>query len=120
MSDSQQPPQPAAGGQMQLLRADDIIKLQCLPDDEKQKYRQVMKSAWDMMGAQQPGTTEHTNARQKLAEWSAKLIQRERMHRNAKGRAADQQRQQGAQGQAGPASQTAIKQEQPQALQRVA
>jgi hypothetical protein len=120
MSDSQQPPQPAAGGQMQLLRADDIIKLQCLPDDEKQKYRQVMKSAWDMMGAHQPGTTEHTNARQKLAEWSAKLIQRERMHRNAKARAAEQQRQQGTQAQAGPASQTAVKQEQPQALQRVA
>jgi len=130
MSDSQ--PQQAQGGQQQqqqqLLRADDILKLQCLPEDEKQKYRLIMMNFWTMHNSNAPGSPEHTSARQKLIEWSSKFIYRERQYR-AK---IKQQQQQGGQGQAGQGNQapqqnqgtqqnqTQVKQEQPQVLQRVA
>ena len=108
MSDSQ-PQAGAAGGQQpqQLLRADDILKLQSLPDDEKQKYRLIMQNFWNMIQQHPQGSPEHTTARQKLSEWSQKFIARERQHR---GKIKAQQQQQGSQGsssQAAPAAQPA-------------
>jgi hypothetical protein len=119
MSDSQPQPQQAAGGQQQqqLLRADDILRLQCLSEDERQKYRQVMMNFWNMTQQHAQGTSEHTTARQKLLEYSTKFIARERQHRKMKS-------QQGNQGQASQGNQAAqqnpgqVKQEQPPALQR--
>jgi hypothetical protein len=119
MSDSQ--PQQAAGGQQpqQLLRADDILKLQCLTEDERQKYRQVMMNFWNLMQQHAQGTSEHTTARQKLSEYSQKFIARERTHRKMR-------QQQGNQGQSSQGNQAAqqnpgqVKQEQPQAIQRAA
>ncbi|CAN9245938.1 unnamed protein product [Alternaria alternata] len=103
MSDSQ--PQQASGGQQQgqqLLRPDDILKLQCLPEDEKQKYRLIMQNFWTIFNNNPQGSQENTNARQKLTEWSQKFIGRERQYR-AK---MKQQQQQGNQnqGQAGQSS----------------
>ncbi|KAA8626716.1 Transcription initiation factor TFIID protein [Pyrenophora tritici-repentis] len=122
MADSQ--PQQASGGQQaqQLLRPDDILKLQCLPDDEKQKYRLIMQNFWTICNQHQQGSPENTNARQKLAEWSQKFITRERSFR-AKMKAQQQQRNQN-QGQAGQSNatgqqnQNAAKQEGAQALNR--
>ncbi|KAF2819565.1 hypothetical protein CC86DRAFT_398577 [Ophiobolus disseminans] len=129
MSDSQ--PQQAQGGQQQpqqLLRADDILKLQCLPEDEKQKYRLIMMNFWNISNNNPAGSTEHTTARQKLVEWSTKFIYRERQYRTKQ----KQMQQQGGQGQASQGNQpppqnqgaqqnqAQVKVEQPQALQRAA
>jgi hypothetical protein len=120
MADSQ--PQQTNGGQQgqQLLRPDDILKLTCLPEDEKQKYRLIMQNFWGIFNQHQPGTSENTNARQKLTEWSSKFIARERQYR---GKMKAQQQQQGNQGQssqpspAGQQNQSLVKQE-AQALNR--
>ncbi|KAH8689227.1 transcription initiation factor TFIID subunit A-domain-containing protein [Phaeosphaeriaceae sp. PMI808] len=107
MADSQ--PQQAAGGQQpqqpQLLRADDMLKLQCLPDDEKQKYRLIMMNFWNMTQEHAAGSPEHTNARQKLTEWSQKFIYRERQYR---AKLKQQQQQQGNQGQSGQGNQAPL------------
>jgi hypothetical protein len=124
MSDSQ--PQQASGGQQsqQLLRPDDILKLQCLPEDEKQKYRLIMQNFWSICNNNPPGSQENTNARQKLTEWSQKFIGRERQYR-AKMKAQQQQgnQNQGQVGQSSAAGQqnaNAIKQEAGQAPNRAA
>ena len=110
MADSQ--PQQAAGGQQgpQLLRADDIVKLQCLPDDEKQKYRLAILNFWNLTQQHPPGSTEHTTARQKLMEWSQKLIYREKQYRHKiKQQQMQQQQQQGGnQSQASPSNQAGV------------
>ncbi|RYN19214.1 hypothetical protein AA0119_g12858 [Alternaria tenuissima] len=72
--------QPVANGQ-QLLRADDVLKLQCLLEDEKQKYRMIMQNFWTIFNNNPQGSQENTNARQKLTEWSQKFIGRERQYR---------------------------------------
>jgi hypothetical protein len=130
MSDAQ--PQQAQGGQQRqqpvMLRPDDILKLQSLTDDEKQKYRPAIVNFWTMHDQNAPGSTEHTTARQRLIEFSSKFIVRERQYRNKM-----RLQQQGAEGQPGQASQQSqsqnqgpqlgnapIKQEQPQSLQRSA
>jgi hypothetical protein len=96
-------PQPAQGSQQQsqqqspqqlLLRADDILKLQCLPEDEKQKYRLIMMNFWNMFTNNPPGTPEYTSACQKIEEWSSKFIYRERQYR-AKQKQLQQQGRQG-------------------------
>ncbi|KAL5118421.1 hypothetical protein ACEQ8H_003597 [Pleosporales sp. CAS-2024a] len=119
MSDSQPQPQAqqAAGGQQtaQLMRPDDILRLQCLSEDERQKYRQIMMNFWSMTQQHAQGTSEHTTARAKLFEYSQKFIARERQFRKSK-----MQQSQGNQGQSSqPAQQgqgpTQPKQEQPQA-----
>lgn len=124
MSESQPQPQqqPNSGQQQQLLRPDDILKLQCLPEDEKQKYRLIMQNFWNICNTHQQGSQENTNARQKLTEWSQKFITRERQYR-AKMK-AQQQQQQGNQNQgqasqpnaAGQQNQNPVKQEGGQAL----
>ncbi|OAL44972.1 hypothetical protein IQ07DRAFT_521070 [Pyrenochaeta sp. DS3sAY3a] len=117
----QQQQQQAAGGQQpqQLLRADDILKLQSLPDDEKQKYRLIMQNFWGILNQHPANTTEHAAARQKLSEWSQKFIARERNHRSkmkAAQQQAQQQQQQQQQGaQAGQQNQGQVKQEGQQA-----
>ncbi|EUC37332.1 hypothetical protein COCCADRAFT_1746 [Bipolaris zeicola 26-R-13] len=113
----QQQQQPNSGQQQQLLRPDDILKLQCLPEDEKQKYRLIMQNFWNICNTHQQGSQENTNARQKLTEWSQKFITRERQYR-AKMK-AQQQQQQGNQNQgqasqanaAGQQNQNPVKQE---------
>jgi transcription initiation factor TFIID subunit 12 len=66
---------------LQLLKADDIPKLQCLSDDMKQKYRPVVHNLWSIMQTKPAGSMEHNQARQKLQDWSSKLIAQERAHR---------------------------------------
>ncbi|KAF3010813.1 phospholipase C type enzyme [Curvularia kusanoi] len=95
MSSSQ--PQAAGTGQTQqqgqtLLKADDILKLQCLTDDEKQKYRLLMQNTWNMVNSAAAGSPEQAQARQTLQQFSQKFIARERAHRA-------KVKQQGAQGQ---------------------
>jgi hypothetical protein len=75
---SQGPPQQQAG---QLLKADDLSKLRCLTDDQKQKYRPVLQNFWGMMQTKPAGSPEHSQARAKLQEWSLKLINQERQFR---------------------------------------
>jgi transcription initiation factor TFIID subunit 12 len=124
MADSQSQPQAqqAAGGQTsQTMRPDDILRLQCLSEDERQKYRQIMMNFWNMTQQHAAGTPEHTTARGKLFEYSQKFIARERQYRKTK-----MQQQQGGQGPSSQGTQGAqqnqgqVKQEQPQALQRTA
>ncbi|KAF3029164.1 hypothetical protein E8E12_000753 [Didymella heteroderae] len=116
MSSSQ--PQAGGAGQQQqqpqgpkLLKADDILRLQCLTDDEKQKYRLLMHNTWNMYNNATPGSSEQTQARTTLQQFSQKFIARERAHR-AK---IQQQQQQGGQAQpnqAGAGAQQApVKQE---------
>ena len=110
----QQQGQQAPGGQAaQLMRPDDILRLQCLGEDERQKYRQIMMNFWNMTQHHAQGTSEHTTARAKLFEYSQKFINRERQFRKQK-----MQQQQGNQGQSSQGSQQSQgqpKQEQPQA-----
>ncbi|EAT89765.1 hypothetical protein HBH56_019360 [Parastagonospora nodorum] len=110
----QQQGQQAPGGQAaQLMRPDDILRLQCLSEDERQKYRQIMMNFWNMTQHHAQGTSEHTTARAKLFEYSQKFITRERQFRKQK-----MQQQQGNQGQSSQGSQQSQgqpKQEQPQA-----
>ncbi|EUC49869.1 hypothetical protein COCMIDRAFT_83531 [Bipolaris oryzae ATCC 44560] len=104
-SQPQQQQQPNSGQQQQLLRPDDILKLQCLPEDEKQKYRLIMQNFWNICNTHQQGSQENTNARQKLTEWSQKFITRERQYRAKMKAQQQQQQQQGNQNQ-GQASQS--------------
>jgi transcription initiation factor TFIID subunit 12 len=116
MSSSQ--PQAGGAGQQQqqqqgpkLLKADDILRLSCLTDDEKQKYRLLMHNTWNMYNNATAGSPEQTQARTTLQQFSQKFIARERAHR-AK---LQQQQQQGGQAQpnqAGAGAQQApVKQE---------
>ncbi|KAJ4375321.1 hypothetical protein N0V83_002407 [Neocucurbitaria cava] len=123
MSDSQPQQAGAGSGQQQqkLLRADDILKLQSLPDDEKQKYRLIMQNFWNMIQQHPQGSPEHATAFQKLSEWSQKFIARERTHRGKmkaqQEMKAQQQQQQANQGPSSqgnqPAQQMPVKQEAP-------
>jgi transcription initiation factor TFIID subunit 12 len=81
MSNPQQPQVPQGQQQPQLLKPDDLAKLQCLSDDQKQKYRPVLQNFWSMMQTKPAGTPEHNQASSKLREWSSKLIAQERSHR---------------------------------------
>jgi transcription initiation factor TFIID subunit 12 len=116
MSDSQPQPQAqqAGGGQQaQLMRPDDILRLQCLSEDERQKYRQIMMNFWNMTQQHAQGTSEHTTARAKLFEYSQKFITRERQYRKSK-----MQQPQGNPGQSSQGAQQnqgQLKQEQPPA-----
>ncbi|KAF2878141.1 hypothetical protein BDV95DRAFT_533299 [Massariosphaeria phaeospora] len=69
----------------QVLKAEDIAKLLHLSDDSKQKYRPVLQNFWHMINSKPPNSPEWLQARQKLEEWSGRLIQQERQFR-AKGR----------------------------------
>jgi transcription initiation factor TFIID subunit 12 len=85
----------AAPPQQQLLKADDIPKLQCLSDDMKQKYRPVVQNLWTIMQTKPTGSVEYNQARQKVQDWSSKLIAQERAHRNKiKAQQLQQQQQQ--------------------------
>jgi len=95
-------PQQQAG--TQLLKAEDVPKLQCLSDDMKQKYRPVVNNLWNIMQTKPPGSVEHNQARQKLQDWSSSLIAQERAYR-AKIKAQQQQPGQPSQ-QSQPAQQT--------------
>lgn len=81
---SGQPPQGSqpSGGQQQpsqLLKADDVLKLQHLSDDLKQKYRPIFVQLWNTATTKPAGSPEHTQARSKLQEFSQKLIVNERV-----------------------------------------
>ncbi|KAF2477999.1 DNase I-like protein [Lindgomyces ingoldianus] len=52
-----------------------------LTDDQKQKYRPVLQNFWSLISSKPAGSQEHQTARAKLAEWSQKLINQERMYR---------------------------------------
>jgi hypothetical protein len=77
-------PQQQQPQQSQLMRPDDILKLQSLNDDERQKYRQAMMNFWSMTQQHAEGTPEHSTARQKIFEYSQKFIARERAFRRTK------------------------------------
>ncbi|KAF2268444.1 hypothetical protein CC78DRAFT_565346 [Lojkania enalia] len=78
---SQAPGQPQ---QQQMLKPDDLPKLQSLNEDQKQKYRPVLANFWQLIQTKAPNSPEHQQARAKLAEWSSKLIQQERTFRAKK------------------------------------
>ncbi|KAF1930247.1 uncharacterized protein M421DRAFT_58267 [Didymella exigua CBS 183.55] len=114
---STQPQAGGAGQQQQqqqgpkLLKADDILRLQCLTDDEKQKYRLLMHNTWNMFNNATPGSPEQTQARTTLQQFSQKFIARERAHR-AKIQQQQQQAGQAQPNQAGAGAQQApVKQE---------
>jgi hypothetical protein len=122
MADSQSQQATNSQGMPAQLKPDDILKLQCLPDDEKQKYRIIMMNFYSMTQQNAKGTPEHTTADQKITEWSQKFILRERQYRQR----MKMQQQQGNQGQpsqnsqAQGQSQGQVKQEPQPALQRTA
>ncbi|KAF2115494.1 transcription initiation factor TFIID subunit A-domain-containing protein [Lophiotrema nucula] len=102
-----QPQQPQQN--VQLLKADDLPKLQSLSDDLRQKYRPVLQNFWALMQAKPLASPEHQQARAKLQEWSSKLIAQERQWR-AKNRQQNpgqppQQQPPGQLGQPGQSSQ---------------
>jgi hypothetical protein len=97
-------------GQVQLLKADDLSKLRCLSEDQKQKYRPVVQNFWYMLQTKPSGSTEHTQARQKLQEWSQKLILQERQFRARQSQGQSSQPNQSAQ-QSQPTQQPASNQQ---------
>ncbi|ORY01339.1 transcription initiation factor TFIID subunit A-domain-containing protein [Clohesyomyces aquaticus] len=117
---SQQQPQGGqASGQpqqsAQLLKADDVAKLHHLSEDQKQKYRPLLQNYWTLIQQKPAGSSEHTLARAKLAEWSGKLINQERIFRQRQkpgGQSGAPQQQAGGQG---PSSQNQQQQPQQQA-----
>lgn len=116
MSASQ--PQGAQGSAPQpdprLLKAEDVPRLQCLSEDNKQKYRPLVQNLWNIMQTKPQNSVEHNQARQKLQEWSGRLIAQER---NFRAKMKQQQASQGQQAQTGQASsqaaQSANEQQQP-------
>lgn len=68
--------------QMQLLKVDDVPKLQSLNEDLKQKYRPIFQQLWNTVTTKPAGSPEHTQARTKLQEFSQKLIAQERVSRS--------------------------------------
>ena len=115
MSNSQ--PSSAGSGQTQqqnqtLLKADDILRLTCLTDDEKQKYRLLMQNTWNMVNSAAAGSPEQAQARQTLQQFSQKFIARERAHRAKLKQQGGQGQGQGQPGQSNAsAQQNAVKQE---------
>jgi transcription initiation factor TFIID subunit 12 len=95
---SQGPAQPTQA--VQMLKAEDVGKLQHLSEDQRQKYRPVLAGYWSSMTTSTPGSPGHQQARAKLQEWSQKLITQERIYR---ARIKQQQQQQQAQQQPGQA-----------------
>ena len=102
MSNAQPQAQGSQGPQQQtqLLKPEDLGKLQCLSDDQKQKYRPLLTNFWQMLQTKPAGSNEHAQASAKLREWSGRLINQERVYRNKM-----KQQQQPAQGQQGQPSQ---------------
>jgi transcription initiation factor TFIID subunit 12 len=119
MSASQPQAAGAAQQPQQLLKADDILKLTCLTEDEKQKYRLLMHNTWNMVNQHAQGSAEHTQARQKLQEFSQRFIARERQHRIKQKQAQTQGGQGNSNQPATGAQQPSVKQEAP-ALNRAA
>jgi transcription initiation factor TFIID subunit 12 len=119
MSASQPQAAGAAQQPQQLLKADDILKLTCLTEDEKQKYRLLMHNTWNMVNQHAQGSAEHTQARQKLQEFSQRFIARERQHRIKQKQAQTQGGQGNSNQSATGAQQPSVKQEAP-ALNRAA
>jgi hypothetical protein len=80
---SQQPqgPQGAPQQSPQLLKPEDVLKLTCLNDDQKAKYKAAVTSLWAMIQGKPKESPEHSSAHTKLAEWSQKLIREERLAR---------------------------------------
>ncbi|KAF2187664.1 hypothetical protein K469DRAFT_104019 [Zopfia rhizophila CBS 207.26] len=107
------------GQQMsQLLKADDISKLQYLTEDQKQKYRPVVASVWNIMQKKPAGSQEHNQARAKLTEWSQRLIAQERTFRNnakRQGQGQGEQQPQQSQQPSAPAQEQPQQQSQHQA-----
>ncbi|KAJ8105761.1 hypothetical protein OPT61_g9987 [Boeremia exigua] len=112
MSGSQ--PQAGGSGQQQqqgpkLLKADDIPRLQCLTEDEKQKYRSLMQNTWNVFNNAAANSPEQAQARASLQQFSQRFIGKERAYR------AKLQQQQGGQGQSSQpnagAQQNPVKQE---------
>ncbi|KAF2007906.1 hypothetical protein P154DRAFT_516687 [Amniculicola lignicola CBS 123094] len=99
------PPQQA---QQALLKPDDILKLQSLNDDLKQKYRPVLQNFWTLMQSKPAGSAEYVSARERLQNWSTKLINQERQFRMNR-----QKQQQGQQAQQPQASNQAPAHPQP-------
>lgn len=66
---------------LQLLKADDVLKLQHLNEDVKQKYRPIFQQLWNTVSTKPAGSPEHSQARSKLQEFSQKLIGAERVSR---------------------------------------
>ena len=98
------------GSGQQLLRAEDVLKLICINDDQKTKYKPLFSSLWSIMKNKPQDSQEHRQARARLAEWSQKLIAQERIARQKAQQAAQQagnrpQSQQGQQAQQGQGGQ---------------
>ena len=82
---------------VQMLKAEDVAKLQHLSEDQRQKYRPVLAGYLNTITNNPPGSQEHQQARAKLQEWSQKLINQERVYRSrmkAQQQAQQQQQQQ--------------------------
>ncbi|KAF2495646.1 hypothetical protein BU16DRAFT_461789 [Lophium mytilinum] len=65
----------------QLLKPEDVLKLTCLNDEQKTKYRPAVASLWAMIQGKPKDSPERISAHNKLAEWSQKLIGQERLQR---------------------------------------
>jgi hypothetical protein len=101
------------GSGPQLLRAEDVLKLTCINDGQKTKYKPLVSSLWSIMESKPQDSQEHRQARTRLTEWSLKLITQERIVRRkvhqaaqqAGNRPQSQQSQQAQQGQGGQGQQ---------------
>ena len=102
--------QGSQGSGSQLLRAEDVLKLTCINDDQKTKYKPAVSNLWSIMENKAQDSPEYRQARAKLAEWSQRLIAQERAARHKAQQAAQQagnrpQSQQGQQAQQGQGGQ---------------
>ena len=85
---------PVAQQKKELLRPDDVLKLQHLSEDEKQKYRGIMMEFWIRYQEEALGTPAKAEALEKLAELSSMLILHERQYRRAARQEVEQQQTQ--------------------------
>jgi transcription initiation factor TFIID subunit 12 len=111
----QQPPQQQQRQQQQIsiLKPEDLARMTCLNEDQKQKYFPLLNNFWTMYKDKAPGSIEHTQAYTKLRDWSMKLIAQEREHRK-KTQPANGQGQPAQPGQASRPQNVPQQQQQPQ------
>ena len=78
------------GSGQQLLRVEDVLKLTCINDVQKTKYKPLISRLWSIMENKAQDSQEHRQAHARLAKWSEKLIAEERIARQKAQQAAQQ------------------------------
>ena len=74
------PAQPGPHHQGSLIRAEQVLKLPHLNDNQKAQHEMVIRRLWDTINSRPAGSEEHTSAYRKLSGISTNLMQQMKLH----------------------------------------